>query len=561
MKYFIRLPLLLLLLLVGTQLAAQDVEGILKEKQKLTVTGGLGANLATYFISGDRPARASSLAYVLSGNLNFSYGELSVPINATYRDQQGSISNPFQYYGLSPRYKWITGHFGWRSLPLSRYSFSGQTYLGYGLEINPGILRAAGFRGKLRSPLVQRDTLILGAELLETFERKAWGGRLGIGKEQNHFDLIFLKVTDDPTTANPEGTPAEVFEPAENVVLGAKFQFQPLEFLNFRGQSTLSALTNDLERDTLDTDVDFVDAASNFITVNETTRAHFAHDYGFDLRWSAFRIGADYLRVDPFYKSLGVPYLLNDIERTTLRMGVSLFKRHFNVDGRIGRERNNLNELLNLTSRRLVGSVNLQVRTNGPFRLSARYYNYQNELQDGLLVLEDTLRRGQQTASYSLSPALNYRNEAGRSQLRLTTSYRQLSVQRPGGARLPIDLLVAKLSFSRQWTASNTKLSASLTTQQQDSPTGERGNYGFGLQGGKSWQERKWQASLGLRYFLRQADGTADGGVIRLNANLNHRITRKSQLGLRATWLDSSSELAGRDFSEIRINTHLRTNF
>ncbi|MEO0734593.1 MAG: hypothetical protein AAFZ52_17285 [Bacteroidota bacterium] len=558
MRYIARL--LLFALFLPGQLPGQDLESIVKEKQQLTVTGGFGANLATYLISGDQPARASSLAYVLSGNLSFNYGDLSIPLNVTYRDQQGSISNPFQYYGLSPRYKWITGHFGWRNIPLSRYSFSGQTFLGYGVELNPGIFRAAAFRGQLRSPLVQRDTLVIGAELLETFTRRAWGGRVGVGNDQNHFDLIYLKVKDDAETGT-DFAEARFFPPADNVVLGAKFRVQAFDFLNLRGQTTLSALTNDQERDTLDTEVDFVELASNFITVNETTRAHFAHDYGFDLRWSNFRIGADYLRVDPFYKSLGVPYLLNDIQRTTLRLGFSLFKRKLNVDGRIGRERNNLNELLNLTSQRLVGSVNLQLRSSGAFRLSARYYNYQNELQDGLLVLEDTLRRGQQTASYSLSPALNYRNENGRTQLRLSTSYRQLAVRRPGGDRLPIDLYVARFSLNRNWTATNTQLSVSLSAQQQDNPAGAQGNVGIGLRGGKSWNDRKWQARLGTRYYLRRFAGAADGGVLRFDANLNHRLTKKTQLGLRAAWFDSSSERTGRDFSELRLNTHLRTSF
>ena len=107
-----------------------------KAKEYVKISGGLGLAGAFYNAFG-APAQRDPFYWQISGNLDITIGQISLPFSATFNQQERSFTQPFNQYGVSPKYKWITAHLGYRSLSFSEYSLSGNQFLGAGLELSP----------------------------------------------------------------------------------------------------------------------------------------------------------------------------------------------------------------------------------------------------------------------------------------------------------------------------------------------------------------------------------------------------------------------------------------
>ncbi|MFK8056417.1 MAG: hypothetical protein AB8F78_09890 [Saprospiraceae bacterium] len=543
-----------------SKLRAQDLSNI--SDAKWSLSGGLGAGLSAYSLSGDRPGRTTPFAYVLSGNLNLSYGDFSIPVSVSYRDQQGSISNPFQRFGLSPTYKWATVHLGWRSVPLGQFLYSGQDFLGVGVELNPGKFRFAALQGRLRSPRVQRDSLFVGAELFETYQRSLLGGRIGVGTDANHFDLVAVRVRDE-LTDEPPPSREEGFLPSDNLGFSAQLKLLLWQKVSLRGETSLSAITNDRERDSLDVANEWVDRVATIMDVNETSRVHFAHDYRLGFNFSPIRIGLEFQQVDPFYRSLGTPYLTNDIRRLNARLGFALGGGKVRIDSRLGRQRNNLNNLLITTSARWIGSLSIQARLSPKLNLRVRYYNFQTELEDGLVIVDDTLRRGQQTATYTISPTYRQRKNGKTLTIRFNANYRDIAFQQPGRDRQNLDQTSLKLSGGQQWSANDIGYTANIRWWQSGAELIEREqqNVGLGVNVNKGLLDKQLRLGSSAQFTQRTRGGEADGSVFNIGFTANYRITPKSLINLRSTFLVSGSPVPQRDFTEARNHLSYRLTF
>ena len=135
--------LLITMLLFNTSFwaSAQDIDNLVHAKP-FVISGTAGLGLGTYSSSGIS-ARAKSFSYLFSGSPVVSIYGIAFPLSIVVSDQQKSFTQPFNQYGVSPHYKWITVHGGWRSLTFSPYTLAGYNFLGMGVELNPGKLRAA----------------------------------------------------------------------------------------------------------------------------------------------------------------------------------------------------------------------------------------------------------------------------------------------------------------------------------------------------------------------------------------------------------------------------------
>ena len=525
--------------------------------------GRLGAGLSAYSRGDGGADRTSPFAYVLSGSLNLSYGDFAIPVSVSYRDQQGSLSNPFQYFGISPSYRWATLHLGHRSLPMGKYLLAGQTFLGVGLELNPGKFRFAALRGRLRTPLLQVDSLVRGAELFEPYHRNLTAVRVGVGTDAHFFDLNVTRIEDRRREDADLPSDAPVPPPADNLGLGTAFAFRIAERVSVRGETALSLVTNDVERDTLagDSAADraLVDALGRLVIVNETSGAFLAHDYYLAYASPGFGASLDFERVDPSFRSLGTPYLTNDVQRLSARINFGMFGQRVRVETQLGRQRNNLSGLLPTTRRRTIGSVSLSAKLSDEFSVRGRYYNFSTELQDGLLVVEDTLRRGQQTATYSLAPRYRKRLEDGTLNVALSADYRELAFNGTDGQRRGNDQYSVRLSGGRSWRANDLSLTGTLGFRQNLSETSPRTQFQTGIRASAGWLDQALTTGANVDYTVRRVAQTADGGVLSLGLNVSYRIGEKSTVGLRVNQITASSPVAARRLREVR--GHLNWGF
>lgn len=106
--------LLVILFLAVSALRAQD-EGP-DWKHPIQVSGGLNATTGFYTAFG-APSRRPPFTYGLNANLNFKVlGMIDVPFSASFSQQQSNFTQPFNQYGISPKYKWVTAHIGYRNM-------------------------------------------------------------------------------------------------------------------------------------------------------------------------------------------------------------------------------------------------------------------------------------------------------------------------------------------------------------------------------------------------------------------------------------------------------------
>lgn len=110
------------------ELQGQDLSQIGKG-EAIKVNGGISVSqLFNSSFGGEQ--RRDPYNYYLNGNLNFSIYGLSIPLTFNFSNQQFGFQQPFNQYGLSPTYKWITLHAGYTSMSFSPYTLSGHLFLG-----------------------------------------------------------------------------------------------------------------------------------------------------------------------------------------------------------------------------------------------------------------------------------------------------------------------------------------------------------------------------------------------------------------------------------------------
>ncbi len=108
------------------QLQAQDL-GQIGEGKALKVNGGISfSQLYNTAFGGDLTREPYS--YYLNGNINFSIYGLSIPLSFNFSNEQFGYSQPFNQYGISPTYEWITLQAGYTSMSFSPYTLSGHLF-------------------------------------------------------------------------------------------------------------------------------------------------------------------------------------------------------------------------------------------------------------------------------------------------------------------------------------------------------------------------------------------------------------------------------------------------
>ena len=153
---------LLVFLLTVTQIPAQNLESIGTEKP-FTIHGSTSLNLIGYGVSGI-PARADPFAFVLTANATVSVYGIAFPFSISLSNRQQSYSQPFNQFGMSPYWKWITVHAGYRNITFSNFTLAGHTFLGAGIELTPSIFRFGFVYGRFdrkttENPMTATDSL------------------------------------------------------------------------------------------------------------------------------------------------------------------------------------------------------------------------------------------------------------------------------------------------------------------------------------------------------------------------------------------------------------------
>lgn len=562
-------PLLFMMTLLVCESAAQNLENIGKG-EAFSMSGGISANSVFYEANG-LEGRRDPFNYFLSGNLNISIYDWSIPLSFSYSDQNSAFQQPFNQYGLSPTYKWITLHAGYRSMNFSDYTVNGHLFLGGGFDITQKEkLKISAFYGRLQKA-VEEDTT--NVNNLPAYKRMGGGIKVTVGDQKNFVDVIAFKAKDDITSL--ESAPVvEDVKPEENLVVGLNFGTVLFEKLTFKGEVSSSAFTRDLRAETVGSGKIY--DSFDFAFKSRTSSSYY-NAYKSTLQYSMKNVGLGfaYERIDPGYRTLGAYYFNNNLESFSLTSTAILFQKKVRANARVGVQRNNLDKTQLNTMNRLSGSLNVNYQASERLMFNASYSNFQTVINfrsqfDYINQVSpyenlDTLnyRQISQNANVNMNYVLNNSKEK-KQNLNVNLAYQntadeQANIEQPTG----LNFYNFNSSYSIVFTESNLTLNVAVNGNLTKSIDLENKIFGPSASVRKSFFDKKLSANTTVSYNNSYQNGDLSSRVVNLRLSGNYTLKEQHQFNLNLTQINrfSPNNEAQKHFTELTIQLGYNYNF
>lgn len=388
---------------------AQDLGNLSKQKP-VTLSGSVNLTGIFYNASGI-PARRAPFTYILSGNPVLDIYGLDIPFNFIVSQDNKTVQQPFNQFGISPTYKWITLDLGYRSITFSPYTLAGYTMLGAGIELNPGKFHAGFIYGRLNKG-TKLDTASQSL-VPYSFTRKAFAARIGYGTPNNFIDFSFLKGKDDPASGPQKiDSLTQLVLPAANTVGGMSGRITFFRKLFVEGNFGASIYTRDINSPIqVDSANAIVKFAEKIAIINGTTEYFTAYDGAIGYIAKTFQFKFQYVHIDPDFQSFGAYFFDNDVERYAFAPSFRLFKNKLRFNGSVGFQHDNLKDQKEATSRKVISNATMSADITQVFGIDFTYTNFSNNQQPKTIVFADSLKVAQTTQNFSFTPHLYFINK------------------------------------------------------------------------------------------------------------------------------------------------------
>ncbi|TRX61202.1 hypothetical protein FNH22_03865 [Fulvivirga sp. M361] len=549
--------------------SAQDLEAIGKS-EPLKINGGLSITQIAYGASGITNRR-DPFSYFLSGNLNVNFFGINVPLSFTYSDQNSSFQQPFNQFGIAPRYKWLTGYLGYNSLTYSQYTLNGHIFLGMGLEAKPAEKWSfGGMYGRLLKA-VPLDTLSEGLGETPTFQRMGYGFNARYGDNSNHVQLILFHAEDDINSLPFVPEQVNVL-PEENLVLSVRAVKTIAKRLSLQGEFATSAITRDTRAETFEPGNIF--NFTDLLFTSRTSSSYYnAFNFGANYRLDKYAFGMKYERVDPGYRTHGAYFFNNDLENITANVAARLFKDAVNVAISAGTQQNNLeNNEINDT-RRWIGSVNCNANLSNNLSINASYSTFRT-----FMVVRSDFEQVNQLTPFDNLDTLNFTQISQNANL--NTSYifgkgdknRQLinvNLSYQGSTDDQGEVDMSKSNFYNLNTAYNLNLltsglslTAALNANRNETATIDSYTLGSTLGINKSLFNRRVRTTLSGSFNQSYVDDTLTNEILTLRGGVNYATKSKHNFNLNMILLNNKTEnTESPDFTEYTATLTYNYNF
>lgn len=534
----------------ATRLFSQDIESALKAKP-VDWSGSIGVGTQFYKVQGIDPRLANPI-WNLSGAANVRIYGFDLPFSFTV-GRQGTQGNypTFGQIGVSPRYKWLTLHGGYRSMNLSAYTLAGHTFLGGGVEMKPHKFRFSAMTGRLRRAV---DPLSIsskkGDNLLDyatpQYQRMAYAVKIGVGSTANYFDLIGFKAKDDQNSLSK--TDSLTPNPAENVVLGYETRFRLAKFMAFYSEGAVSAYTSNLYSAAIESNE--LKRFSGIFTPRWSSKLNYALRGGLDFSFPKAQFKIGYERIMPEFQTMGAYFFANDVENWTIAPSFRFWQSKINLSGTLGIQRNNLLGNRLETTKRLIGNAVLSANISERFGIDANYTNLSVNQTNSQVRFADTIRVAMVTSNFSLTPRWTWFTSQQVKTFMVSANYQELNDRNPFTRQFSdMKTHFVNAIFTQNWQESGWSWNGGLTANKIDLANLTTTRYGLIIGGGKGTSDGKITANASLTANLSQIDGVADGSVWSANGSLTWLPKPKHSFSLNLSWLKTGSKQFD-DFTE-----------
>jgi hypothetical protein len=503
---------------------AQQLEN-LRDQKPFALNGSIGANLMFYKASGI-PERMNPFSFVLSANATAAVYGIYMPFSFTFSDRQRNYTQPFNQFGISPTYKWATAHLGYRNLRFSDFTLAGHSFLGAGVELNPGKFRFGFVYGRFKKNTESNPQAI---DTIPSFKRKGLAIKIGVGSSKNYVDFIFLNIKDDTTSliGKELRSPAN---PAQNMVAGFNSHFTFSKTLSFDAEIAGSLFTHDMKAPSLGdlNDVPILSSMEKFFVINQSSAFYTAIRSSLLYKTKGVSTRLEYRRIDPGYNSMGAYFFNNDIENITLAPAFTLFKRKLALRGSVGVQRDNLRNTKKASARRVISSMNASYNPSQKFGIDLTYSNYSNNQRAGRVPLVDSLKVFTTTSNLSISPRLMFATAERSHMIMLLFNRMSLNDRNPQSVQMAeTRATMFNAGYNLSLNASMLSFSLSLNHTLLDNFLMQSKATGGSLGVSKSMQEGRLTASFN-NTLQRTNQLEEKGWVINSSLNLTWRFLKKN---------------------------------
>jgi hypothetical protein len=550
--------------LIGRNGYSQDVDLESFYKPNFKVSGGFSAN-AMFYGSNTKGSR-EPFTYLLSGNLNVSAFNFTMPISYSITNQGNNLnySAPFDFnrFCLMPKYKWVKAYIGNVTMSFSPYTLNGFPFRGVGLELTPRNPFKISFMGGQLLKSVSENEAPDG---IPVYKRMGYGLKMGYEKEKYKIGWIGFYAKDNYGSLNADYTDKGV-SPKENWVNSFTLNTSLVKNLDFNVEYALSVLTDDTRAKSISNG----NYRDKLFSAKENTSFLNAVNVSFDYTIQKSKIGLAYERIDPNYNTLGALYFTNDLENIALRFSRPFYKDNINVTTSLGYQRDDLVNQKKQNTKRIVGSINMNYKISDPINFTGSYSNfstYTNRKLDQFdlinnpnIVAADTLnyRQLSQNANLNLSYAFGKKKNQN---LNFNYSIAGQANEQDGIIRKGQASMVQNynLAHSVNFMASKVALNSSLNYTNNTVGQFDNSSVGSSVGVSKKVLKEKMIANFGLLYNSTKSE-TNSSSVFGIKLNNSYTLMTKHIFSLSTISMFRNSSSAPNN-NDILLNFNYNYSF
>lgn len=561
----------LITLPVWSTIQAQDLEK-LPDSLYFKANGGINLGLSAYAANGMN-ARRDPFSYILNANLVINISDaISMPFSATLSSGSKTFSQPrYNIVGISPKYKAVTVHAGYRNMQFSSYTLNGISFFGLGVEIAPeeSFWKFKALGGRFAKGIPFNDE-ISGKIELPSYQRMGWGSMLTLGNNDYSADLIIFKATDNHHTITiPDSLQ---INPKENLTFGFNTRLKLAENLHLTTEYAGSAYTEDTRMNELFFDrYTYLNNLGKLFTPRESSSFHKA--VGATLTYSNDKnsIGATFQRVDPDYKTLGSTYMNNDYRNITFNLSRAFLENRITFTGNYGVQKNNLENDRKVAESRIIGAAQVACNLTDKLNIMGNYSNYSTSSNPTYLNLIDSLRYIQVAGNYGIIVAYSTGSEITSHNFNLNLTMQTSDMLNNTATEVTESKTRTKnavFSYTLSYLPLQININSSFNYTLFESENVNSTTMGPVVSIQRPFMDKKINSSLSFSFMNSITDGNNNTtSVIRLNAAYKVRPKHTLKLAVSGTGMkrmvpdDDSQAMVQQNSNEIRCTINYAWNF
>lgn len=390
-KSVIGLFLSLVITLPINLLSQQAVVKENKTIKPIKFNGGINLSTSIFNGTGNKVER-NPFGWGISANATVSIYGWSIPFSMAYSKNSKTFSHPFIRYGVSPKYKSLKLHLGYRNLSFSNYAYTGIPIYGAGFEFKPKRFYIGFMMGRINQK-TNFDTMDVNYNrVAPRYARYGYGVKVGVQNTKSSLYITYFNAADRVDSLQSFNPKFRV-RPATNSVLSASTTIGIKRFY-VGAEGALSIYTRDRNFTSADTLArslgekplpSWVKSIDN--RINGTTQLLAAYEafVGVNLKYLDLRL--KYKRVNPDYKTMGTFYFQADNQQITIDPTIKVSEK-LTIEGNFGLQSDNLLKKSAQTSHNTIYALNISFVPSERFQSTFNFSNYGtdvNSTQDHLM--------------------------------------------------------------------------------------------------------------------------------------------------------------------------------